>query len=203
MKRCSHFYPFFIKDSGGSLITQTRWAPTLKGLSQPIITARKRSLRRFCFYTCLSFCPRGEGRAWLLGGCAWFLGEHAWLLWGGMRGCSGGCMVAPGGHAWLLGGMCGCSGECAWLLWGGHAWLLQGACVVAPGGCVVARGACMVAWGACMVAPDGYAWLLWGGHAWDTLRYRDTVNERVVHILLECILVLAIFSQKLREIETN
>ena len=23
-------------------------------------TARKRSLRRLCFYTCLSFCPRGE-----------------------------------------------------------------------------------------------------------------------------------------------
>ena len=25
------------------------------------ITARKRSLRRLCFYTCLSFCPRGGG----------------------------------------------------------------------------------------------------------------------------------------------
>ena len=24
------------------------------------ITARKRSLRRLCFYTCLSFCPQGE-----------------------------------------------------------------------------------------------------------------------------------------------
>ena len=28
-----------------------------------------------------------------------------------------------------------------------------------------------------------------GGHAWDTTRYRDTVNERAVRILLECILV--------------
>ena len=26
-----------------------------------IFTARKRSLRRLCFYTCLSFCPRGWG----------------------------------------------------------------------------------------------------------------------------------------------
>ena len=28
-------------------------------ISFNIITARKRSLRRLCFYTCLSFCPRG------------------------------------------------------------------------------------------------------------------------------------------------
>ena len=43
---------------------------------------------------------------------------------------------------------------------GGHTW--QGACV--------AGGACMA-----------------GGHAWQILR--DTVNERAVRILLECILV--------------
>ena len=105
----------------------------------------------------------------------------------GLHGCSlgGVCMVAPrgacvvalGGHVWLLGGgMHGCSG---------------GACMVVPGG-------------ACMVAPGGHAWLLWrmcvvapggdmhgcsGGHAWDTTRYGDTVNERAVRILLECILV--------------
>ena len=30
---------------------------------------------------------------------------------------------------------------------------------------------------------------LGGGHAWDTKRYGDTFNERVVRILLECILV--------------
>ena len=29
----------------------------------------------------------------------------------------------------------------------------------------------------------------WGGHAWDMMTYRDTINERVVRILLECILV--------------
>ena len=28
-----------------------------------------------------------------------------------------------------------------------------------------------------------------GGRAWDTKRYRGTINERVVRILLECILV--------------
>ena len=43
--------------------------------------------------------------------------------------------------------------------------------------------------GVCMVAPGGRAWLFLGGHAWDTTRYGDTVNERAVHILLECILV--------------
>ena len=50
-----------------------------------IITARKRSLRRLCFYRRLS----------VHGG-------------GGVRGCSrGACVVAPGGHAWLLlGGAC-------------------------------------------------------------------------------------------------
>ena len=46
---------------------------------------------------------------------------------------------------------------------------------------------------------QGGAWLLrrggvcgcsrGGGHAWDTMRYGDTINERAVRILLECILV--------------
>ena len=35
----------------------------------------------------------------------------------------------------------------------------------------------------------GSAWLLGGGRAWYTTRYGDTVNERAVRILLECILV--------------
>ena len=101
-----------------------------------------------------------------------------------MRGCSGGMHgCSGGGHAWLLwGGMRGCSGV--------GAWLLRGACVVALG------------MGACMVALGGHAWLLWGracvvalggGRAWDTTRYGDTVNERAVRILLECILVLLDF----------
>ena len=70
---------------------------------------------------------------------------------------------------WLLqGGMCGCSG--------GHAWLL-------PGGCVVALGD---AW----LLPGGVHGCCWGGHVWDRTRYGDTLYERAVCILLECILVL-------------
>ena len=66
------------------------------------------------------------------------------------------------------------------------------------GACAVARGACMVARGACMVAPEGgmrgcsqgaCVVALGGGGAWDITRYGDTINERAVRILLECILV--------------
>ena len=61
------------------------------------ITARKRSLRRLCFYRCLSVHKGG------VHGC----------LGGGMHGCSWGvcmvfaggvCMVFPGGHAWFFPG---------------------------------------------------------------------------------------------------
>ena len=53
-----------------------------------------------------------------------------------------------------------------------------GSCVVASGGggCVVSPGG-----GTCVVAP--------GGRVWDMTRYGDTINERAVRILLECILV--------------
>ena len=98
-------------------------------------------------------------------GRAWLLGGCIIAPRGGMHGCSGGAyMVAPGGHVWLL------PGGPAWLLPGGHAWLLLG----------------------------GHVWLLLGGmhgssgvggHVWDMTRYGDTVNERAVRILLECILV--------------
>ena len=123
---------------------------------------------------------------------------------GGMHGC--------GGHVWLLGvcmvagGVCGYWGACV-VVRGMHG--CQGLC-----GC---RGVCMVmggmcgCWGACMVAEGwhvwlqggmrgcgrGHAWLV-GGHAWlpggacrGGMRgiQQDTVNERAVSILLECILV--------------
>ena len=114
-------------------------------------------------------------------------GEHAWLLWGCVRGCSiGACMVARGCVWLLLGGACMIAPRgCVWLLLGGR-------CVVAPGvACVVAPGrggmhGC--SGGACVVAARG-AWLLPGGGACDTTRYGDTINERAVRILLECILV--------------
>ena len=93
---------------------------------------------------------------------------------------TGVCLSTPEGGVcvWLLLG-----GACMVAPGGGHAWLLPGgACVVAPGG------------GACMVAKGGqHVWLLWGGHAWDMMRYGDTINERAVRILLECILVWAMY----------
>ena len=55
----------------------------------------------------------------------------------------------------------------AWFYLGGRAWFF---------------------WGACKVFP--------GGHVWFFQFFRiqlDTVNERVVRILLECILVLYIY----------
>ena len=80
---------------------------------------------------------------------------------GGVHG-KGACMA--GGH------MCG-GGAC---MAGGHVW--WGACVV--GGCMHGGGH---AWqGACVV---GVGW----GCAWQIPR--DTVNERAVRILLECIFV--------------
>ena len=102
-----------------------------------IFTARKRSLRRLCFYRCLSVHRGG------VLGCS--RGGRAWLLPRGVRGCSGGGM-----RGCSRGGVHGCS-------WGGRAWLLWGACVVAPGG---VRG-CSA--GACVVAPGGHAWLHRGG----------------------------------------
>ena len=38
-----------------------------------------------------------------------------------------------------------------------------------------------------MCGEGGCVWQR--GHAWDTARYGDTINERAVHIILECILV--------------
>ena len=63
------------------------------------------------------------------------------------------------GGVCVAGGVCG-GGTC---VAGGHAW--QGACMVGEGSAW---------WGACMA---------------DTTRYSDTVNERAIRILLECILV--------------
>ena len=104
-----------------------------------ILTARKRSLRRLCFYTCLSFCPRGAA-------CVVALEGRAWLLQGVCVVAPGrGCMVALGWHGLFPPG--GWGG--VWLLQGdggwGHAWLL---------------------WGMCVVAPGSVCGFFWGGHAW-------------------------------------
>ena len=70
------------------------------------VIARKRSLRRLCFYRCLSVNRGG----------------------GGMRGCGGGVRGCRG-CVWLPGGVLGCRG-CAWL-WGVCMVARGGACVVA------------------------------------------------------------------------
>ena len=166
--------------------------------------------RAWCMHGCV-------GGGWLLQGvCMVAPGGHAWL-WGGMYGCSRGgmcgCSGGGMGHAWLLWGVCMVVGGCAWLLRSMHVWLLQGGVygcrgVVTRGGCawlllggawllggyvVAPGGACMVAWGV-HGCSGGHAWLLpGGGRAWDTMTHGDTVNERAVRILLECILVESCF----------
>ena len=108
-------------------------------------------------------------RGCMVAGSAWLPGVHGCRgvhgCQGDMNGCWGACVVAGGMHGCQ--GVHGCQGACMVAggvchCWG-HAWL---------------QGACMVAW--------GHAWLLGGVHR----ARRDTVNERAVHILLECILVL-------------
>ena len=114
------------------------------GPQNEIITARKRSLQRLCFYTCLSFCPKGGVHGGVGDVCGW---GHAW--WGGVHGgrvyMAGGLCMAGGmsgrGHAWQ--GACMAreglhGGGHAW--WGGHAW--QG--VVHSRGHSWPEGACMV-----------------------------------------------------------
>ena len=75
-----------------------------------------------------------------------------------------GGMHGEGGCAWQRGGMHGKAGAC--VVKGGHAWQ-KGGMHGKGGGC---------------------AWQE-GGHAWDTMRYGDTINERAVRILPECILI--------------
>ena len=91
---------------------------------QNIFTARKRSLRRLCFYRCLSVHTRG-------GACVVLFGGVRGFIWGGMCGfiqgaCvvlfGGACMVLFGGHVWFyLGGMRG-------FIWGVCVVLFGGVC---------------------------------------------------------------------------
>ena len=106
-----------------------------------IFTARKRSLRRLCFYRCLSV----HGGACVAEGSVHGKGGHMWGVCMGGEACMAG---GVGGRGGMHGGGCA---------WRGHVW--QG-------------------------GMHGRA----GGRVWQILR--DTVNERAVCILLECILVL-------------
>ena len=135
--------PYFFKtsESADSYFTTT--------IYENIFTARKRSLRRLCFYRCLSFCPQGgvHGCSWGAcvvaprGACVVALGGACMVALRGVHGCSWGAV-----HGCFQGG-----GEACVVAWGacmvargGHAWLLPGGCMVDPGGCVVApRGGSM------------------------------------------------------------
>ena len=79
-------------------------------------TARKRSLRRLCFYRCLSVHTGGGVHGFIWGACVVLFGGCAWFYLGGMRG-------------FILGGMRG-------FIWGACVVLFGGACVVLFGGCV-------------------------------------------------------------------
>ena len=82
----------------------------------------------------------------------------------------GACVVAPGGGTWLLPG--------------GHVWLLLGGMHGYSGGCA------WLLWGGMHGCSGGGMCGCSGGHAW--FFQLDTVNERAVRILLECILVQSI-----------
>ena len=99
-----------------------------------IFTTRKRSLRRLCFYRCLSV---HRGVCMVTGG--------ACMVAGGMHGCQGACMVA-GGHVWQRGGMRGERGN-VWQRGGMHC--KEGACI--------AKGD-MHGKGGPFVAKGGHAW---------------------------------------------
>ena len=132
-------------------------------------------------------------------------GGRAWFYSGGMHGFirGGACVVLFGGHAWFYsGGMHG-------FIQGGHAWFYSGVCMVLSGGHAwfYLGGPCVVLFGGAMC---GFIWggmcgfIRGGGHAWFFQFFRiqwDTVNERAVRILLECILVLQFFCWKLHENE--
>ena len=124
---------------------------------------------------CHSFCSQGGGVA-----CV--------VLFGGA------CMVSFGGgvRGFIQGGMHG-------FIWGGMRGFIWGVCMVLFGGCAwfYSGGMHGFIWGACMVLFGGACMVLFGGCAWFFQFFRiqwDTVNERAVRILLECILVSFAFT---------
>ena len=101
-----HMFPFLCSKRYDD--TSSPSALRDKGLL--IITARKRSLRRLCFYTCLSVILFTGGR--------------------GVRSCWGGACVVVGGACVVAGGVHGCQGLCV-VARGMHG--CQGVCVVVGG----------------------------------------------------------------------
>ena len=135
--------------------------PSVKQNCHLLITAHKQSLRRICFYRCLSI-HRGV--------CMSEGGVHGW------------------GHVWQ-GDMCG-GGVVGEGDMRGRGLCVVGACVA--GGCawqggMHGRGVCVV--GACMAGGVHGRRDMHGRHTPPQQILWDTVNERMVRILLECILV--------------
>ena len=100
--------------------------------------------------------------------------------WGKVIFSQASVTMSTGGHAWLLGGVHGC----------GRARVVAGGGMHGCRGCTWLPGG---AWLAGSVHGCGHTWM-WGGMRGcrgGVCRARqDTVNERAVCILLECILVL-------------
>ena len=114
MNHCKTFHFYIRKLTSKITIGCLKILPmdstTQVDLPPHIFTARKRSLRRLCFYRCLSVHTGGGVRGFIQGG-------HAWFYSGGVRG------FIWGGHVWFyLGGMRGFIGGHAWFYFGGHAW---------------------------------------------------------------------------------
>ena len=89
-------------------------------------------------------------------------------------------------------------GTGAWVAGGGmHGGSGRRACVVGgmPGRGVCVAGGMYMAGGMHGVDMHGRGGVCGSGRVWQILR--DTVNERAVHILLECILVLVMFSLRI------
>ena len=100
--------------------------------NQVIITARKRSLRRLCFYRCLSVHTRGGVRGFIWGVCVVLFGGACVVVLGrGMRGfIRGGRGFIRGACVVVLGGMHGFIWGVRGFIWGACVVFLGGACVV-------------------------------------------------------------------------
>ena len=127
-------------------------------------TARKRSLRRLCFYRCLSV-HMGGVRGFIRGGMCGF-------IWGGMHGfIRGACMVLFRGACMVLfGGPCVVlfGGACM-VLFGGHAWFyLGGVRGFIQGGMrgFIRRGHAWFYLGGAWFYSGGHVWFYSGGRAW-------------------------------------
>ena len=94
-----HQHQHYRQKSNGSepIQKRKRWRLACAQLNCPfknhdswslLVTARKRSLRRLCFYTCLSFCPRGGGG---------FYAQTQGGGWGSGQGCPS---PHPGDSGW-------------------------------------------------------------------------------------------------------